>query len=116
MIYGKMNPKVKSSWLAALRSGKFKQTKGMLERQEGGKVVGNCCLGVLLRSQGVRAQIKDDGASFGYDKGKPAYSVLTPYYRKKFGIDNFAMGHLWQMNDRHGKSFRQIATWISRNL
>ena len=112
----KMNPEVKSSWLAALLSGKYIQINGVLEERKGGKVVGNCCLGVLLRSQGVKPQIENDNAVFGRDNGSPECSILTPHYRKKFGIDDESMMHLWRMNDRHGKSFRQIATWISRNL
>ena len=112
----KMNPKVKSSWLDALRSGKYTQTKGMLERRKGGKVVGHCCLGVLLRSQGVKPQIKNDDVGFGRNDGAPEYSVLAPYYLRKFGIDVDSMNHLWKMNDRDGKSFKEIAAWVKRNL
>ena len=53
----KMNARVKKSWLAALRSGKYKQARGALrelmeddddESGEGEPVVtGYCCLGVL---------------------------------------------------------------------
>lgn len=38
----KMNPGVKKKWVAALRSGKYKQTIGNLKTSEG-----YCCLGVL---------------------------------------------------------------------
>lgn len=116
MAHKKMNPKVKSSWLAALSSGKYTQTGGMLEKREGGEVVGHCCLGVLLRSQGVKPQIENDNATFGYNGGHSECSILTPYYQKKFGIDESSMKHLWKMNDREGKSFKEIAAWISRNL
>lgn len=37
-----MNPQVKEKWLAALRSGKYKQTTGALHNKNG-----YCCLGVL---------------------------------------------------------------------
>lgn len=38
----KMNPEVKARWVAALRSGEYKQTKGVLKKNGG-----HCCLGVL---------------------------------------------------------------------
>lgn len=37
-----MNKQVKDKWIAALRSGKYKQTRGFL-----GDMNGHCCLGVL---------------------------------------------------------------------
>lgn len=37
-----MNPEVKARWVAALRSGEYKQTTGCLSRADG-----FCCLGVL---------------------------------------------------------------------
>lgn len=111
-----MNPEVKFSWLAALRSGKYIQTNGMLEKREGGKVVGNCCLGVLLRSQGVKPQIINNNAAFGHNEGTLECSILNPYYLGKFGIDVKSMNFLWRMNDRMDKSFKEIADWIERNL
>lgn len=39
----KMNPKVKRAWVAALRSGKYKQGKYFLRRPDNAF----CCLGVL---------------------------------------------------------------------
>ena len=38
-----MNPDVKTKWVAALRSGKYKQVKETLKKRNGGM----CCLGVL---------------------------------------------------------------------
>lgn len=38
----KMNPEVKAKWVAALRSGEYKQTKDRLKDGSG-----HCCLGVL---------------------------------------------------------------------
>jgi hypothetical protein len=52
-----MNPEIKAQWVAALRSGKYQQTRGALKRnapEEGdGAPAGFCCLGVLcdLHSQ-----------------------------------------------------------------
>lgn len=47
-----MNPKVKQKWVEALRSGKYKQTRGVLRRRGGSY----CCLGVLCeiaREEGI---------------------------------------------------------------
>ena len=49
----KMNPEVKAKWVAALRSGEYKQVEGALK-----KGIGFCCLGVLCdlyaKERGVR--------------------------------------------------------------
>lgn len=37
-----MNPEIKSKWVAALRSGEYRQTRGALRDRHG-----YCCLGVL---------------------------------------------------------------------
>lgn len=45
-----MNPVVKAKWIAALRSGDYKQSRGQLrttERSDGLGREGYCCLGVL---------------------------------------------------------------------
>lgn len=39
-----MNPEIKTKWVEALRSGKYKQGKKSLRSREGDKY---CCLGVL---------------------------------------------------------------------
>ena len=41
-----MKANIKKRWIAALRSGKYQQTKGRLRRVRGGKIT-HCCLGVL---------------------------------------------------------------------
>lgn len=53
-VSGKMNPEVKAQWVAALRSGKYKQgPRRVLNDGEGGW----CCLGVLCD---LYAQTHDD--------------------------------------------------------
>lgn len=54
-----MNPEIKAEWLAALRSGEFKQAQGVLQVRDTNAY---CCLGVLCRlavNHGV-AQILND--------------------------------------------------------
>jgi len=43
-----MKPEIKAQWVAALRSGEYKQYRGVLTRTDDkGKPVAHCCLGVL---------------------------------------------------------------------
>lgn len=43
-----MNAEIKRKWVAALRSGEYRQAKDYLARtNDDGQVVGYCCLGVL---------------------------------------------------------------------
>ena len=42
-----MNPDVKARWLAALRSGEYRQGTGRLRRHGDDETVYHCCLGVL---------------------------------------------------------------------
>ena len=42
-----MNKQIKAKWVAALRSGKYIQTTGLLRRSQPGDTLSHCCLGVL---------------------------------------------------------------------
>lgn len=59
----KMNPEVKAEWVAALRSGEYKQTKERVLADGRG---GFCCLGVLCdlyaKAQGSQWESTDGGA------------------------------------------------------
>ena len=71
---------LKDKWIAALRSGKYKQGKGALQRNES-----FCCLGVLCEVAGVH-NFDHDGFGMTYEfsdgmKSKSnisAHSVLYP--------------------------------------
>jgi hypothetical protein len=93
----KMNPKYKTRWIKALRSGKYKQGVGAL-KTESGKY---CCLGVL---------------SYCVDNNKPSnFSILYDAKRDKYGLTYKVRHKLVEMNDG-GKSFKEIATWIENEL
>lgn len=77
----KMNPEIKARWVAALRSGEYKQTFGVLKNSQG-----HCCLGVLCdlyaKERGMRTwSVRDLGGSSGVDE-EPAFEV-----RKWAGLD-----------------------------
>lgn len=89
-----VNKQLRDEWVAALRSGKYKQTTGALFRGEA-----CCCLGVLCRVAGVESL------------AVPAMTDIwerRPY--KRIGYD------LVGMNDNERRSFAEIADWIEANL
>lgn len=88
-------------WLAALRSGKFKQGRNALKKKDGDKYL-HCCLGVCLEAVAGHCPIsKDQGTRSDYSK-----------VRSLLGIDN-DVRFVWA-NDNAGKSFRQIANMAER--
>lgn len=121
----KMNPKVKARWVAALRSGEYKQTKSELKDGQGGF----CCLGVLCdiyakdngRKRWSVAQLSDkaDGEfALSYlDQGVPAAVVAI-----WAGLDydqEIRIGQrcetLYDHND-DGRTFAEIADAIEAQL
>jgi len=109
-------------WVKALRSGKYKQGKEYLKREDR-----YCCLGVLCELTGNKF-VKMDW----YDKENVYYikkskgneeTTLSPSIMKKVGMcsdkgDNYNLdsnhSSLVDMNDS-GKSFKQIANYIKKH-
>lgn len=63
-----MNPKIKQLWLAALRSGKYRQANGKLRNSSGAM----CCIGVLGHIQGVPNQYLNERCGITLPHGKNA--------------------------------------------
>lgn len=97
-----MNAELKSKWIAALRSGDYKQGLGML--RSGDRF---CCLGVYCEVAGVPRL--EDGYRFG-DNRMPHVSVLPMPESNALRT-----GTLIEMNDT-GKSFAEIANWIEQHI
>jgi hypothetical protein len=115
--------------VAALRSGKYKQTNGYLHDNKG-----FCCLGVACDLAGAKwhEAETDDYFELKYKQNGRQYdqeAVLTPYYKKLYGfrdIDGeFAEGFsvtykdkqyrtLAELNDA-GASFKRIASLIEKH-
>jgi hypothetical protein len=101
----KLPEKFKLKWIKALRSGKFKQAKGVLRRGEG-----YCCLGVAC----VAADIKDVPRS-------PVISLIGEKFENVPNVirggcsTNYVVERLVEMNDS-GVSFSEIADWIEKRL
>ena len=112
------------AWVKALRSGKYKQTKGFLTdiNPETGEITGHCCLGVAcelalkagvpLKTSGKRSVFYDDNNShlpLAVQKWLGLASVRGNFTRSdKEGTD------LTIENDINGKSFKQIARIIEQ--
>jgi hypothetical protein len=81
----------KAAWIAALRSGAYKQITGLL-RDSREKPTAFCCLGVAACLMG---------------DGTPIYSDI----REHFGISGEVETTLIAMNDDEHRSFAEIADW-----
>ncbi len=95
-----MDKELKAKWVAALRSGEYKQGKTFLRREDNSY----CCLGVLLDVAGVDRK-KWDGMCITPFKG----GVGNEY------LDSCDASPLANMNDE-GKPFTEIADYIEENL
>lgn len=108
-----MNPEIKAKWVEALRSGKYKQGTTGLHNNELNTF---CCLGVLCEVQSVpRNDEAGKYSSYVFD-AYPSTIALSGEFASKLGIEDNAMGTVISMNDAHGNSFDEIATYIEENL
>lgn len=97
-----MDAGLKAKWVEALRSDKYKQGTGYLERE--GR---HCCLGVLCEIQDSEwRRFWDDGESLYTERLPPALGA---------SLESTDFEELAQMNDS-GKSFAEIAEHIEANL
>lgn len=113
-----MNKEIQRQWVAALRSGEYKQGHGVLESN--GRF---CCLGVLC-DLAVKAGVVKRGAS---PVNKPV-SFVDPYdpedltgrppmvVEKWAGLDAVRVGHLIRLNDIERLPFDRIANIIEEVL
>ena len=96
-------------WIAALRSGKYEQGKGIL-RDSSDKF---CCLGVACNIYDPDGWEKEPNASvIGY--GTPLnISYMPVEVRQAFGLHGYRQEGLVRMNDR-GMPFEEIADWLEK--
>ena len=103
-----MKAEIKAKWVEALRSGKYKQAKGVLRSMTGGY----CCLGVLCDVYRPSGWQKD--GLFEFD-GRVGGSMLPHTMNAPVGLSEDHEGTLVNMND-DGMSFPGIADWIEANV
>lgn len=106
----KMNPAIKTTWLEALRSGKYQQARNRLGNLEKGM----CCLGVLCHVQGL------DMTSLVPIDDDPEYkraieSLEYPPKSYLAGLNKDQCENLAEMNDDLDYNFKQIADFVEAN-
>lgn len=106
-----MNKEIKREWLTALRSGEYKQTRGLLHRYQGGF----CCLGVLLDACFEGEWVHAPGDAWWCWNGHEE-EQLPHLIREGCDIPKTEMKDLMSMNDDDGANFRTIADYIEANL
>lgn len=126
----KMDPEWKQKWLAALRSGEYKQGQGQLVQQHSDGAVVYCCLGVLcaitkphlisIRDGGINYPAVAEELGAGPDEEIAntylPFPVLTQVGLPTEGNEVCTTQmDLAEKNDR-GATFPEIADWIERNL
>lgn len=99
-----MKASLKKKWVAALRSGKYEQTRGVLYSPEG---KAHCCLGVLRHC--VTGRNRYNAGHLASDE------LLTEAFLAEVGMTHGNQKALAGKNDE-GWSFKRIANWIEKNL
>ena len=100
-----------TDWVAALRSGKYKQQQGTLKGEEG-----YCCLGVFCSINGKEPEVapfriydSEDQLLVNIYEGS---SVLYEFCNQSIN-NSFIYDSAIEMNDE-GKSFEEIANFIEK--
>lgn len=101
-----MKKEIAEKWVEALRSGKYKQTKGKLRTPKG-----YCCLGVLCDISGIsKWELGNEiTGEYRYDRSR---NFLPMSVKERTGIN--IQQDLVLMND-NGKSFDVIADYIEKH-
>lgn len=108
-----MNTEMKTKWVAALRSGDYRQVEGLLRSQAKNGSCSFCCLGVLADVAG--ADWESGLLKTGQFISDPDEEVLSDGAEQLFGLNSHEQSTLAEMNDR-GDSFDVIADYIEANL
>lgn len=116
-----MDAQVKAKWVAALRSGKYKQGQQNLKTKWLDNIVEHCCLGVLCEIVGPTVAKEESHRehqelfAFRDVDGYVSTTMLPPGIRNAVGLLSTEASKLAGMNDG-GKSFAEIADYIEGNL
>lgn len=114
-----MNPEIKAKWVAALRSGEYRQAQRKLR----GNASDFCCLGVLcdlVNPSGWMAYDAGQGATpfrFKHRDGDTDYAISMPPsdVLRAVELDRGIAANLAERND-DGELFADLAEFIEANL
>lgn len=98
-----MNQEINQKWVEALRSGKYRQTRGKLKARNGAM----CCLGVLCDIQ---------GAEWEWYQGRYMTEGSSQHLPGRYNPSIASEFTLIGMNDNQKCSFAEIADYIEENL
>lgn len=99
---------LKKEWVAALRSGKYKQAHGTLSKPDG-----DCCLGVLCKVAGIlQGGTAYYASSYDFIVDEASATCLPSGFRDYMGISLGFQSQLIAANDKDGTSFDGIADII----
>lgn len=116
----------RKKWVAALRSGEFKQGKNFLENLDGSM----CCLGVLCNIMGSERTVRTNKAACNTEGLEILYgdkfNMADKHAVEAVGLTNEAgdftyeakeklklpYASLWQLNDHANLTFKEIADII----
>jgi hypothetical protein len=112
-----MKRELKAKWLAALRSGEYKQGKSALKDGFGDENK-YCCLGVLCEVAGVPYDKTHRAFAFDSEYGGVVYRTGYPDGGWSFanGLGNAFAHDCANMNDEQGLTFNEIADFIEKEL
>lgn len=109
-----MDPEVKTKWLEALRSGKYKQGTARLNKGDE-----YCCVGVLCDITDQPYHMNDGGKYYDFTKQHKPVDGLCVVPTNFYGIENVHV--YYNMNDGtnawrdNRQTFEQIADFIEKN-
>lgn len=107
-----LNPEFKAKWIAALRSGNYKQTKYVLKSDDR-----YCCLGVACEVAGLKDGGTTKGSSSFVGPNGDDNHLIMPYSAAHaLRLDDGDQKILGRMNDSEDSTFAQIADYIEANL
>jgi hypothetical protein len=104
-----MNAELKAKWVAALRSGEYKQVRGILQQGFGARLEGFCCLGVLCKVNDPSLENVNDVTMPAYHPPFEGYSFIHRLVGEASEVET-----LVAMNDEEQASFEMIADYIER--
>lgn len=113
----KRNVANRQAWIAALRSGRYRQTRGVLFRKEpswGGAPAGYCCLGVACRLGGVKRNAME-----GVSDPEGLSTAATDFnFEKWLGVspNSDLMTYAINWNDDERLTFKEIADRLEERL
>jgi hypothetical protein len=108
-----VDQELKRKWVEALRSGKYQQTQGLLNRTipSEGKPAGMCCLGVLCDVIDPEGWVVVDSMTKGFRN-----SDTTGYLPEDLSEDLDGRDILLAHRNDAGATFEELADYIEANL